>query len=259
MGRGLALLVGLGGAALLALYPRKTEAYGTQQLNPSVGSNGAAYTPQTGGLADFDWEKVWKAVAYAGERSHDWGTLNSSDSGQGVSWGLLQFNQGAGSLGAVLAQWRAVDPVGFDTIWRVWTESPAAMVEDLTSSDRARRLRRVLGYGQAVDCWHRSGLQSAAQAAQLTVAWSMYWEPIADLTLSVLGPGNAAAACAYDCAIKQGTGACRKALEATRARGAAPGEQALAIFLEERIRLAPAAADAIAARTARVLLYVQTA
>lgn len=199
--RGLPILLGLGaagavaGAVLLGRRGATSPPFDDELELPATEGDG------------WSWATVVSAVAWAGERSSGWGALNPRDRTSGASWGALQFNQGAGSLGQVLRRWSELDPAGFRSYWAGadGTDYGSSLVRILTDSSRQVRLSIELGQGAIADRLRAAGEIRAAKQAQVEVAWSSYMAPVLPgISDAWGGPTTLVCAVVFDRSINQG-------------------------------------------------------
>lgn len=164
---GLALL---GGIAGLAYFRRKTS---PSSPSSSTG-DGLAVDDQAAG---FDWPRVLAAVS---GQEGGYSSLNLNDVNRGVSWGMIQFNQGAGSLGDVLVRWRQLDPQGYTSWWAGddGTDYGAQLIRILTDGSDRVRLSIDLAHGVWPDKLRKAGTLAAVQQAQEEIAWQEYAFPL---------------------------------------------------------------------------------
>lgn len=199
------------------------------------------------------WPILVDVVGRVGEGSKGYGTLNPNDVGRGVSWGFLQFNQGAGSLGQVLARWRKIDPSGFDA----WVGSVAgadSLLATLNSKSDATRLSLPMGTGTWATKLRAAGNIAAAKQAQLDIAWNTYFKNLVALAQNA-GLGDAVGlAVVFDRSINQGPGATKSALaKFSKLNSTLTGEARARQFGAVASTLAPKTAGAIVARVERII------
>jgi hypothetical protein len=206
-------LVVLGGGALALLLLASRRATAAPGPTPADGEG------EDGG--GWSWPAVFRAVALQ-EGGGSWGALNPDDRGAGASWGAVQFNQRAGSLGAVLAEWRAQDPAGFDSYWRaVGVEGPQ-LVAQLTSADQGTRLAVRLGGAPYAAALRSAGALPVVQAAQVLIAWRLYLAPYTAQLESIFAPlDSIGAGIFFDRSIQQGPGLASAVLTAQAGRAQA--------------------------------------
>jgi hypothetical protein len=192
-------LVVLGGGALALLLLATRRATAAPGPAPADGD-------RDGDAGAWSWPAVFRAVALQ-EGGGSWGALNPDDRGAGASWGAVQFNQRAGSLGAVLAEWRAQDPGGFDAYWRAVGVEGAPLVAQLTSADQGTRLGVRLGAAPYAAALRSAGALPVVQAAQVAVAWRLYLAPYVAPLESIFAPlDSIGAGIFFDRSIQQGPG-----------------------------------------------------
>jgi len=158
------------------------------------------------------WTVLVEVVGKIGERSSSWSTLNPNDRGRGISVGLLQFNQGAGSLGDVLAEWRKTDPAGFASWSASWAGEVAGLLAALRSPDDATRLRPRLAAAPWPQRWAAAEPLPGWRNAQAAIAWRQYFAPLQALAAATRLDSPAALALVFDRSINQGPGATKQEL-----------------------------------------------
>ena len=205
------LLLGLGVlGGIVYLAVRKKDgttsgdgSSGTWTDDPTAGGGEGATDDNAAG---FDWPRVLQAVS---GQEGAYGTLNPNDVNRGVSWGIIQFNQGAGSLGQVLKRWKELDPAGFTTWWQGndRTDYGSQLIRILTDSSDAVRLSVALGSGVYADKLREAGKLAVVQQAQQELAWTMYMFPLLPLIGQTFGGINdVVAGVVFDRSVNQGPG-----------------------------------------------------
>jgi hypothetical protein len=204
--RGL-LLVGAGGVAglLVWLVARKGNSAMDQQLpigEDELMSEGNAF------LSCFN-------VTALQEGGGAWDAWNPDDNGAGASFGVLQFNQRAGSLGLVLVRYEQLRPGALAALFGP-SQAPATIANLVAGGDRALSVNLAPYRDQLKLAALR---QPAMQEAMRLVAFDQYWTPAAAAcaahgwdTLEELGV-------VFDVSINQGPGAAHGLLDQVAAAG----------------------------------------
>lgn len=242
------LLVGAGVAGGLYYLTRGKKAADPRDVDPNEVDRPAAEVSAETAALGFDWPRIWRAVVMQ-ESAGNWGALNRDDRGAGISWGALQFNQRAGSLGQVMRVWREASPDSFSAIWGA---TGADLLRVTTAATGAERLAVNLAAPPYLDRWTPAGAVQAARNAQAWVGRTAYLTPAILAAVQQIQQArdliNAAVGIAFDRSVNQGPGACLSALRATVAAGGSMEDfaQAVTDMADPRDR------ETIRARIARV-------
>lgn len=159
------------------------------------------------------WRVLIEVVGGVGEGSGSWSTLNPDDNHAGISVGFLQFNQGSGSLGDLLAEWRKSDPAGFAQWSASWAGEVEGLLIALRSSERAARLTPYLASPTWRQRWQATSGFPGWRDAQRTIAWRSYFAPVQAPAIGVGLQSVAASGLVFDRAINQGAGAVKATLQ----------------------------------------------
>jgi hypothetical protein len=223
-------------------------------LWPKSKNAGGGTMDEPGQDQAFDWESVVRAVGFQGEQSRDWATLNPNDRGNGVSFGLLQFNQAGGGLGRVMSRFRELDPEAWAAAWG--GEAPATNVlRALTGSSRVQRMAVDLAHDPLRSRLLACGQAEACQQAQLDIAWTDYAAPLLQQAKNAALDQTAEFGVVFDRSINQGPGAAASGLvSALVAVNSGQGYPAnLDAFINRMVALAASGdGPAIRARVERV-------
>jgi len=137
------------------------------------------------------------------ESGGDYSAWNPDDNGHGVSFGLIQFNQRAGSLPELLRRMYEADPKAFNACF-------GSAVADLLDS------KWVRSHDLSGPDWDwrfkLAGAVPAFQQAQRDLAREGYLEPAWKACQAVGLTSERAVAMAFDAAVQHGLGWTRKAL-----------------------------------------------
>ena len=191
------------GAGAVWLYQKNKNA---ATSSPPEGGGSTGEPPAQ--ALPFDWSAVVAAVG-AEESGNRWDALNPNDRAAGVSFGLIQFNQRAGSLGMVLQQFRTLDPAGFLAIWGGGGDNVVAM---LTSALPAQRMIPDLAHDPLAAKLRATAATESGRTAQLDVAWSLYAAPLVALATQAGMDQTAEFGLVFDRSVNQGPGLATAAL-----------------------------------------------
>jgi hypothetical protein len=242
---GLPLIFGAIAAAGLGWWLLRKDAGSTE---PEYNAPPAELAAQESGLG-FDFATIYRIVGTVGERSSGYGALNRNDAGKGISFGLIQHNQGGGNLGRMLSVWHDTDGPGFA---RVWGDLGAGLLAATNAATLAERLAINLAAEPYLSRWAAAGREPGCQAAQAYTARTSY------LTTKILAAceahglrGTRPVGLVFDRAVNQGNGAALASL------GKVPmglgTEEALGMFVNACMdRLDEEHANRVADRWSRV-------
>lgn len=221
-------------------------------LLSSMGKKGSGSIPGAGaGAEGLPWEAILEVVATQEAGKVDFSAWNPNDAGRGVSWGFIQFNQGAGSIGRVLRLWADNDPATWQAWCEQWGIDGDYFLRVLTAANPSRNID-LRPYEQA---FRAAGQIPIVQQAQRSDAWTSYAEPlIAKAQRSGLG-SNTALAVVVDRSVNQGPGATGRGIELVNP-GSLPDP--LTAFIDLMASAAGGREARVRARVARVISTMQS-
>jgi hypothetical protein len=176
-------------------------------------SAGAAVTP-VAPREDRDW--VRRVITFVSATEGQADSLNRNLDGAGLSYGILQWNQRAGSLGVLLRAMQSADPLAFA---QIFGSSWPALLEVTTRSG----LERVGGVALWEEPWASRFVAAGRYAPFVAVQWRLaeqgeHFQGAMDAARILGVRTERAMALFFDRSVQQGPGAARQMAEAFRGR-----------------------------------------